>query len=83
MKYEICCCLYNLAVTYYSWGSNLMRNNTVEDKKEAIKKFRYGIWSLGELKNNITSVVPEVKNTHTDFSLENVSILENIMYGNK
>lgn len=40
-----------------------MSRNQVDDRKEAIKKFRYGIWALTEFKNMISSVAPEVKNT--------------------
>lgn len=58
-----------------------MSRNQVDDRKEAIKKFRYGIWALTEFKSYISSVAPEAKNTHTDFSLENISVLENMMYG--
>jgi hypothetical protein len=63
MKYEMACCFYNLAVVYYGYGCNLMSRNQLDDRKEAIKKFRFGIWALTELKNYITSVVAEVKNT--------------------
>lgn len=59
----MCSLLYNLAIVYYFYGCNLMSRNQVDDRKEAIKKFRYGIWALTEFKNMISSVAPEVKNT--------------------
>ncbi|KRX00694.1 hypothetical protein PPERSA_00921 [Pseudocohnilembus persalinus] len=81
LNYEQCCILYNLAIVYYSWGCNLSSLNTTDDKKEAIKKFRYGIWALDDLKNKMRQVDPKIKDSQKDFSLENISILENMMFG--
>lgn len=60
MKYEICSITYNLAILSYLSGHNYLLKNTNEDRKVALQKFRFGLWAIDQLKNNVTSLLPEI-----------------------
>jgi hypothetical protein len=80
-KLEIACSLYNLAVNEFHSGWSYSLNNTDEEKKRAVAKFRVGVWAIRELKQLLPLFQKDTKINHLDFSLTNLNCLENTMMG--
>ncbi|KAL4457074.1 hypothetical protein ABPG74_014712 [Tetrahymena malaccensis] len=81
LRVEMCSILYNLAVLLYYIGIAYMSNGSSDGRKNAIKKYRYALWAIMELKRNLPSIIKDLKKPHLDFTVQNISTFENILYG--
>lgn len=77
LKSEIANCLYNLAVSNINIAFAILPSQDVEEKKQALKNLRYGLWAIREIKN-FMGCFAEILN---DLRIENLNILDNLLVG--
>lgn len=77
MKFEIINSLYNLAICEIYSGISFLQSFESDDQKQAIKRFRIGLWALKEVK----ILIANVNAKFSDLSLAHLNLLENLFLG--
>ena len=84
MKFEIVSHLYNFAIAELIIGSSLIAMPEDSDKKIALRRFRFGIWAIKEIKTILPSInfnAMQKNQNLTDLTLQNLSVLESVFLG--
>jgi len=81
IKYELACCLYNLAMCYYSEGIHFTAAPEIPNKLKGTTKLRSALWCINEIKQILPSLLVNPSDIPSDLNLSYINLLQNYFIG--